>query len=273
MSVALGVTHVAAAEAFDDVASSYDELFTNTSIGRAQRAQVWSRLLEAFWPGSRILELNCGTGVDARFLAEKGRHVVACDASAGMLAVARTRGLTAGTRGSVEYLQIGNEELRTLAAKRPFDGAFSNFSGLNCVADLRPVAEALASLVRPGGRVLLCIWSRACLAEVLWYLCQGQPGKAIRRFSGNSSARLGQKAISVFYYSIRQMRRGFAPWFRLTSRRAIGLFVPPSYFEPAIRKRGELLGRLEWLDRRFAHYPILRDAGDHVLLEFVRCNP
>jgi SAM-dependent methyltransferase len=273
MNVAFGVTHVAAAAAFDGVAKSYDELFTNTAIGRAQRAQVWSRLLGAFWPGSRILELNCGTGEDARFLAEKGRNVVACDASAGMLAVARSRAVGIATRGSVEYLQIANENLGALPRQRPFDGAFSNFSGLNCVAELRSVAEALASLVRPGGRVLLCIWSRVCPAEVLWYLFHGQPGKAIRRFSGNSSARLGEKAISVFYYANSEIRRSFGPWFRLTSRRAIGLFVPPSYFEPVIRNRGELLGRLEWLDQRFAHLPILRDAGDHVLLEFVRCNP
>lgn len=273
MSSALGVTHVAAAAAFDDVAAFYDELFTYTAIGRAQRAQVWSRLLDAFWPGSRILELNCGTGEDARFLAEKGRNVVACDASEGMIAVARSRILRDGTRGRAEYLRLANENLEVLAGQGRFDGAFSNFSGLNCVAELKPVAEALTNLIRPGGRVLLCVWSRVCAAEVLWYLFHGQPAKAIRRFSRNSSARLGQNAISVFYPPVREVRRCFAPRFRLTSRRAIGLFVPPSYFEPVIRKSDKLLARLEWLDRRFAHWPFFRDAGDHVLLEFVRCNP
>jgi ubiquinone/menaquinone biosynthesis C-methylase UbiE len=273
MNLAVGVTHAAAAVAFDEVAHSYDELFTYTAIGRAQRAQVWTRLLAAFPPGSRILELNCGTGEDARFLAENGRSVVACDASAEMIAFAGRRTPDGSTRRSIEYLQIANENLDQLTVQRPFDGAFSNFSGLNCVAELKPVAQKLADLIRPQGRVLLCIWSRVCAAETLWYLFHGRPAKAIRRVSRKSWARLGQKTIPVFYPSIREVRRSFAPWFRLTSRRAVGLFVPPSYLEPVIRTRENLLARLEWLDRHCAHWPGLRDAGDHVLLEFVRCNP
>jgi SAM-dependent methyltransferase len=272
MNVAVGMTRAAAAAAFDDVASSYDELFTYTSIGRAQRAHVWTRFLDVFRPGSRILELNCGTGEDARFLAEKGHDVVACDASEGMIAVAKSRTLRTGTRGSLEYLRVANENLETLVGQGQFDGAFSNFSGLNCVADLKPVAEALANLLRPHGRVLLCVWGRACPAEMLWYCFHAQPAKAVRRLFRNSSTRMGRKVIPVFYPSVREVRRCFAPWFRLASRRAIGLFVPPSYFEPVIRKHEKLLARLEWLDWRLAHWPVLRDAGDHVLLEFIRCN-
>lgn len=273
MNLALGVTHAAAAAAFDGVASSYDELFTHTTIGRAQRAQVWSRLLDTFRAGSRILELNCGTGEDARFLAQKGRNIVACDVSERMIAFARSRPLGNEMPGSVEYQQIANENLNVLVGQKRFDGAFSNFSGLNCVADLKPVAEALTNLIRPGGRVLLCIWSRVCAAEVFWYLVHAQPDKAIRRWGRNSSARLGQKAIPVFYHSVQEVRRCFAPAFRLTSHRAIGLFVPPSYAEPVIRRRENLLARLEWLDRRFAHWPVFRGAGDHLLLEFARCGP
>jgi ubiquinone/menaquinone biosynthesis C-methylase UbiE len=273
MNAAPGVTHVAAAAAFDHVAHSYDELFTYTAIGRAQREQVWRKLLEVFAAGSRILELNCGTGEDARFLAKNGRSVVACDASAMMIEVATRRAVGVEAGAKVEYLQIANERLNVLSEQKPFDGAFSNFSGLNCVADLKPVAEGLATRVRLGGRVLLCIWSRRCVAEALWYLFHWEPAKAMRRLARRSSARIGYKDIPVYYHSIREVQRLFEPWFRLTSRRAVGLFVPPSYVERAISKREKTLARLEWLDRRCAHWPILRDAGDHVLLEFVRCKP
>ena len=79
--------------------------------------------------------------------------------------------------------------------------------------------------------------------------------------------------IPVSYPTIREVRRSFSPWFRLSSRRAIGLFVPPSYVEPWISKHPNFLARLERLDQICAQWPILRDVGDHVLLEFVRCNP
>ena len=153
------------------------------------------------------------------------------------------------------------------------DGAFSNFSGLNCLADLKPVACHLANLVRPGGRVLLCLWSRVCVAEVLWYLMHGQPKKAVRRLSGKATARLGGMTISVFYPTIREVRRFFSPWFQLRSRCAVGLFVPPSYVERAISQHGKVLARLEELDHLCGGWPILRNVGDHTLLEFARCHP
>lgn len=272
MNLANGAMLSVAASAFDEVAKSYDQLFTHTAIGWAQRTQVHVRLLAAFPPGSRILELNCGTGEDARFLAQRGRSVVACDASAEMLRVARNH-REEGNARKVRYVHMANEELGSWASRESFHGAFSNFSGLNCVADLTPVARDLAKLVIPGGRVVLCLWSRVCVTEVLWHLVHGQPQKAMRRLSGSTTAHLGKKTIAVFYPTAGEVRRCFSPWFRLESRRAIGLFVPPSYVEPSIRKRPKLLERLQCLDGLCAQWPVFRSAGDHMLLEFIRCNP
>ena len=211
------VNLTAAATAFDRVAHSYDDVFTRSVIGRAQRNQVWQRLLAAFEPGERILELNCGTGEDARFLAQRGRSVVACDASSVMIEVAEGRGkLEAGAAG-IEYRQLANEDLSVLLGQERFDGAFSNFSGLNCVADLQPVARNLAALVKPGGRVLICLWSRVCVGELAWFLSHGQVGKAFRRLSGKAAARVGGATIEVSYPTVRTVRlvfsRGFG-WHR-----------------------------------------------------------
>lgn len=271
MSPVNGVTSCPAAVAFDAIAGSYDLLFTDTMIGRAQRKQVRASLLTAFPPGSRILELNCGTGEDARFLSRQGRSIVACDASAAMLHVARNHP-EGGSGVTVQYLQVTNEDLGPLNGLAPFHGAFSNFSGLNCVSDLGQVARNLARLVIGGGRVLLCLWGRVCVSEVLWYLAHRQSRKATRRFRGRATANLGGKTIPVFYPTANEVQRCFSPWFHLRSQRAIGLFVPPSYAEQSIRKRPKLLERMEWLDSVCAHWPILRSAGDHILLEFTRCN-
>jgi ubiquinone/menaquinone biosynthesis C-methylase UbiE len=272
MSAAFGMTHSAAAAAFDRVAASYDELFTHTATGRAQRKQVWGRLLAAFPPGNRVLELNCGTGEDARFLAKLGRSVVACDASLGMIQVAEQRTKVDGEFANLEFRHIANEQLRVLAGAKPFDGAFSNFSGLNCAVDVAQVVRALANLIRPGGYALVCVWSRLSVVELLWYLLHGQPAKAVRRFFPVSMATLGGNTIPVFYPGVRELCRSFAPYFRLSSRRAVGLFVPPSYMEPWIAKHPRLLKHLERLDEICSAWPVFRSAGDHVLLEFVRCQ-
>jgi ubiquinone/menaquinone biosynthesis C-methylase UbiE len=258
--------------AFDRVADSYDQLFTHSVIGRAQRKQVWSRLLAAFEPGQRILELNCGTGQDARFLAGQGRSIVACDASWAMIEVARRAVQRQAIPGSVRFLQLANEDLDLLPRRELFDGAFSNFSGLNCLSDLAPVAANLSELVSPGGNVLLCLWSRVCVSEVFWYLLHGQLRKAVRRLSGRATARIGELSILVSYPTVRAVQRAFSPWFELRRRRAVGLFVPPSYLEPSMSSHEKMLTIMEWLDRQCASWPILRGIGDHVLLEFTRCE-
>jgi ubiquinone/menaquinone biosynthesis C-methylase UbiE len=273
MNVANGVTLTAAATAFDRVASTYDAQFTRTNIGQAQRRQVWQSLLAAFPVGSRILELNCGTGEDARFLAKRRRSVVACDASASMIEVARRHDRNENQSTNVQYLCLPNEELSSLPVTRMFDGAFSNFSGLNCLADLSNVARDLANLIKPESRLLICVWSRVCVAEILWLLLHGQPKKSIRRFQRKSLARLGGLTISVTYHTVSDLRRSFSPWFELRSRRAIGLAVPPSYAEQWVSRHTKLLAGLELFDHAFAQLPFFRDLGDHVLLEFVRCKP
>src|SRR5579864_3034344 len=77
--------------AFDQIAVEYDELFTDSLIGRAQRDAVWKVLTRTFKSNHNILELNCGTGVDAIFLGGKGVSIFACDASQQMIAIAEQR--------------------------------------------------------------------------------------------------------------------------------------------------------------------------------------
>jgi len=265
------VTTHAAARAFDGVANSYDEVFTHSTIGQAQRRKVWAKLLATFPLGSRILELNCGTGEDARYLVDRGRSVVACDASHSMIQVAKRRS-SSGTSANLEFLNLANEDLGFMPSQERFDGAFSNFSGLNCLADLQPFASNLAALVKPGGPVVLCLWSRVCVVEFFWYLFRGQLRKACRRFSGKATAKIGAATIPVAYPTVNCVRQAFSPWFQLRSRSAVGLFVPPSYIEQWMSKHPKILTRLERLDKVTAEWPICRDAGDHVLLELVRCN-
>jgi len=73
---------------FDVVSRTYDSTFSASEIGRAQRRSVWEAMDRTFQKGQRILEINCGTGIDALHLAGRGVEVVACDSASGMIAVA-----------------------------------------------------------------------------------------------------------------------------------------------------------------------------------------
>ena len=244
---------------FDALAVDYDDTFTHTVIGRTMRAAVWRRTDELFVAGSRVLELNCGTGVDALHLMERGVRVLATDASQGMVDVAAARG--------VEAVRCNAEDIGLLGHDRgPFDGALSNFGGLNCVADLGAVAAGLGASVRPGGVAVLCVMGPLVPWEWAWYLGHLQGGKAVRRFRASTEWR----GLTIRYPSIGSLQRAFAPWFTCERSWALGTFVPPSYVEPFAAGHPEWVARLDRLERRTeTWWPVVR-AADHYVVELRR---
>lgn len=251
---------------FDGIAADYDRAFTDSAIGRRQRAAVWRRLDATFAPGDRVLELNCGTGEDAVHLGARGVRVLATDISEPMLAVAHAKVEHAGLTGTVELARVAIERLPH-AAPDGFDGAFSNFGGLNCIDDLPAVARALAAMLRPGAPALLCVMGPLVPWEWGWHLAHGQPRKAVRRLRRGGTAWRG---LTIRYPSIGGVRRAFAPHFAQRRVAAIGALVPPSYAEAWAQRHPRLLALLDRWERRLETLPPLPWLADHYLIELER---
>lgn len=231
---------------FDHLAPRYDALWTNTAVGRAQRSAVWRIVDDIFQPGEHLLDVGCGTGEDAAHFAARRLLVHAVDRSAPMVECATRRG---GFQAEV----LEAEELATLAPQS-FDGAISNFGALNCVADLAAVARSLGALVRPGGRVAICMLGRLCAWEMLYYGARLDFRKAFRRLPGSTG--------EIRYPTVRQLRAAFAPDFKLLRWTGIGMLVPPSY----VKFPAPLVNAFAAADR----VPLLRSWADHRLLIFER---
>lgn len=262
---------VESAAAFDCIAGQYDAIFTHSTIGAAQRRLVHRALQLHFMPGSRILDMNCGTGEDALHLGAQSIEVVACDASRGMIDVCRRKLAKVGSALPITFLVCANEQLDQLWPLAPFDGALSNFGGLNCTADLTVVRELLAPLLVPGGTLFICLMNRVCAWEIAWYLLTGQWKKAFRRLRADGTqARVGGLNFRVHYPSVRQVADAFAPPFRLKAWRGIGVALPPSWLEPFFHNRSRVIRLMQWIDRHVGGLPMIRSCADHVLLQFVR---
>jgi ubiquinone/menaquinone biosynthesis C-methylase UbiE len=266
------MTPTACAAPFDAVAGTYDETFTNSLIGRAQRSATWRELDRTFRPGQRVLELNCGTGIDAVHLADRGIEVVACDVSPRMIEVARHHLSRTAPRAPIDFRVLATEEIAELQGKGPFDGAFSNFAGLNCVPNLSLVASDLAQLLKPGAPAVLCFAGRYVAWEMLWYMMRGDARKAFRRLQrGPIAGRITEGVtVDVHYPSVRELARTFEPEFRLRQWMGVGVAVPPSYAEAQARRFSRVIGMLEAIDRIAGHCPFVRSLADHVLLTFER---
>ncbi|MBO0748933.1 MAG: class I SAM-dependent methyltransferase [Porphyrobacter sp.] len=258
---------VAAGAAFDAVAGSFDDAFDPWLSVAAQRASVREELLIAFPAGASLLEIGGGTGTDAAWMIERRREVFLTDAAPAMVAEA-ARKIGARRCEALPAERLGELANRGLS----FDGAYSNFAALNCVSDLAPVARALADLVRPGGKLVLVLFGTCCPGEVLVELARGRPRNCLRRFRREQlTASLRGRRFTIRYHRRADLERCFAPTFRLTSAKAVGLFVPPSAAEPWISRRPRLLAALEAADGLLARR--LAWLGDHVAYVFERVTP
>ena len=239
---------------FDPIADQYDALWSDTAVGAAQRAAVWRELDGLFTAGDSVLDLGCGTGLDALHLKSTGISVYGIDNSSRMVDIGRNR------RVDSHHCRI--EDLDLLEMQ--FDGAMSNFGALNCVSSLDAVACALARLVRPGGRLALCFLNRICLWEIAYYLLRANPRKAFRRLAGRADSSLG---VTVFYPSHREIKAVFKDSFRLIRFCGIGCTVPPSYVRGLGNREVE---QLSVLDKHLADKPFFRTLADHRLYIFER---
>jgi SAM-dependent methyltransferase len=251
---------------FDPVAPAYDPDFTHTPLGHALRVLVWRELDRHWAAGEAVLELACGTGEDARHLAQRGVHVLATDQSPAMITIARHK--CAGLPVTFARLDVADRDAwATIPNRGMWAGAFSNFGGLNALSDYAPLAAALSAWLRPGGLFSMVIMGRHCAWEVAWHLAHGQPRQAFRRWSpAGATAQVGQNAMRVYYPTTAQLRHMFAPYFQLRRMRPIGVYLPPSYLEPLTRRRWFPLRLCAWLD---AHTPAPL-WGDHTLYVWER---
>jgi SAM-dependent methyltransferase len=255
---------------WDTAADTYEQDFTDGLVGRMLRRAVWRELDRVFNADDRVLELNCGTGIDAVHLAQRGVTLLACDISQRMIDLARARADTARLQCRADFRVLATENLSTLAGHGPFDGAFSNFSGLNCVEDLGEVRRNLAKLIRPGGSAVLCMLGRFVPWEIVWYMAHGDGHKATRRLRRHAESSFPAGAPSVRYWSRQEIVREFSPDFQLRRWKGLGIFLPPSYVEHWAQRFPKVTAALDRSDRLFGRVPVFRNMADFVLLEFRR---
>jgi SAM-dependent methyltransferase len=255
--------------AFDSVAEEYDGPRGNNELIQRMRRTMWDAARSEFFIGSRLLDLGCGTGIDAVEFGGAGYRVLATDWSPQMVARTRARIAAARAGENVEARQVGIQQLHTLDDR--FDGIYSNFGPLNCAPDLDEVAAQCARLLRPGGKVVFSVMGRLCPWEIAHYAPRRRFERAtVRLRRGDVAVGMNHHTVWARYYFPREFHRCFAAHFRLRSFRALSLFMPPPYLVDYYRRRRAWCDKLGWLDDHCGHLPLLRGMGDHFLIVMQR---
>jgi SAM-dependent methyltransferase len=256
------------ASPFDHLAPDYDRSFTRSACGMTLRAMVWERLPRVFGTRHRILEIGCGTGEDAVHLARAGHHVVATDPSEEMIRIARLKAISAGCAERIEFHAMPIEALHTLPREQRFDGVFSNFGAINCVADVGRLAHSLAARLERGAPLMFVVMGRHVPWEWAWYLAHGDRQRAFRRL-----ARTGVhwRGLTIRYPTPSELAAALAPAFIVRRRAALGFALPPSYASQWLDSRPLMLAALTRIERIMQG--VTAGLADHYVLEAARAAP
>jgi SAM-dependent methyltransferase len=253
--------------AFDGMADEYDAEFTATALGSVLRAMVWERYERSFTGREHLLEIGCGTGEDAVFLARRGHRVFATDASEQMVRVAQRKAALAGVADRVQFRCTPLEDLGAELAGMTFDGVYSNFGALNCANSLPALAAELAPRLVAGAPLVWVVMGRHVPWEWAWYLGRGEGGKAFRRLRRGGASWRG---LTVTYPTPATLAALVSRHFVSRGCRALGVVLPPSYAARWFNRSPRVLAALTRAERVLQRWPASASIADHYIFEATR---
>ncbi|MFC4721295.1 methyltransferase domain-containing protein [Geojedonia litorea] len=253
---------------FDLAAKDYDRSFTNSKIGKYQRKLVYDYFLRTIDNNKKldILEVNCGTGEDAIWLAKQGHKVLATDISEAMLHTAQNK--TNLSNLNFQLLNLNN--LDKIESSKKYDLIFSNFGGLNCISSEKLIKffSNSRNKLNEQGKIVCVIMPKNCIWDNIYLFFKGKCKLLFRRNNNNAvNVSVHGHLVSTWYYNPMELESFANDYFDVENYAPIGLFVPPSYLESFFSNKKFILGVLAWLDNHMK-FKRLSKFADHFIITF-----
>jgi ubiquinone/menaquinone biosynthesis C-methylase UbiE len=261
-----GVSPVA--EAFDRVAGIFDSNLENATTARL-RMRLYSVIESLIQPGSSVLDVSCGTGIDALYLAKQGYRLCGIDISKKMITASRLKFEHAGIE-NVKFVVASYDRLSPKTIPLA-DLVFSNFGGMNCTPDLASAAEAIAGVTKPGGYFIGVIMPTFSLWEALSYAARLQWRQMLRRIHDHAPATgFDGTSFPVYYYSPGTATAAFSSHFERRQLIGLSIISPSPQSTRFVQRHPMLANSLIAIDGIIETFPLLRSIGDHYLIVLQR---
>ena len=249
---------------FDTAANTYDQSFTDTLIGRAQRNSVYKILTKHLSNCKDILEINCGTGEDAIWLAKQNFNVLATDISENMIAIGQAK-------NQYKNLALAQLDINLISKTKDFgtfDLVFSNFGGLNCLSknEIEHFFSTISNALNKKGKLSLVIMPKNTIWEQLYFMLKGKFSTALRRRKEVAIANVDGENVPTYYYNPKDIVNLAKEYFKLVEYKPIGFFVPPSYLEPFFKNKRKIFNFLVFLEKVTSNWSFLSKYSDHYII-------
>lgn len=247
---------------FDSAAQNYDNQFTNSEIGKLQRNIVYYQIKKHLINCKSILEINCGTGEDAIWLANQNFNVTATDISKKMIEVSQSK-------SNLENLNFCILDINNISQEgNMYNLLFSNFGGLNCLtkSELELFLNSAKEVLSDNGKMCLVIMPKYTLWEPLYFLLKLDFKNAFRRKKEVVYANVEGEKVATYYYNPKDIVHLCQSNFEIVEAKPIGFFIPPSYLEPFFKNKKSLLHGLDILENKIKNWSFLSKFADHYII-------
>ena len=261
--------------AFDGVAASYDRHIFGNPINSWLRSVSIRTLRTHFAPGNVVLEIGCGTGTETLSLARQGVTVLACDISKRMLDVLSRKAREEGLQERIVPIHCRADQLKERVHELGFakiDGAYSTYGAINTEPRLKQLFRDLHDLLKPNGILILGVWNKFCLYEIVGYLLRGKPTLAFARLRNPVPIGRSRFCIKSNAYSVATLSKQVNPAFDLESVFGVVILLPPSNLTRYL-PRGKMLGSVKNLDLHLGKIFPFNRLGDHFLAVYTAREP
>lgn len=189
---------------FDDLSEAFLRYYK--SPGGVVRGDVVRSNLGTYLPrgSSAVLDVGCGEGLDAIWLAQQGHRVTAIDPSRKMLEAASTaaRQLSRAERSRLSLRLIDDRSAMSLLSESQFDVVLCH-GVLMYQQDERAFLRRICAFVRPGG--ILSLLTRNAAALSYRAASEGNYQEAMRLLSGARVSK-GRLGVDAGAHSVGQLK-------------------------------------------------------------------
>jgi ubiquinone/menaquinone biosynthesis C-methylase UbiE len=245
---------------FGNMADEYDAMQATNIPVRIMRNKFYKTVLSRMKPPAKMLELNCGSGIDALYFASQGFDILATDISDKMLFNAVQKNIFS----NLSFKKLNLLELHRISQNR-FDIIISNLGGLNCITDLSIIANKISSLLNKNGFFIASVMPRFCLWEFA-LLFKGEFKRALRRMKLTTEANVGGEKVLVKYYSPGKFYKYFKDNFNLVETKALRIFAPPQPATHWYQNHPIITRFLDFLDTRIENFYSSSFIGDYYII-------
>jgi ubiquinone/menaquinone biosynthesis C-methylase UbiE len=253
-------------KAFSDQSVKFDAITTTNPMEVWYRNFSRAKVLSYLKVDESLLELNCGTGLDAVFFAQQGLKVMATDNSEGMVQQCREKIKHHHLQNQIDLLRCSFNDLSPLPKGKTYNHVFSNFGGLNCSEDLSVVIKQVDAHLKKGAMVHWVMIAPLCPWEWL-SVFKGRFSYAFRRLNKKGvESKIDGNPFMTYYYSSAYVKRHFGENYRLAQLHGMGCFLPPTYKEHFPKQWPRLFALMKGLEKKLSGLWPFNRFGDLYLI-------